>query len=215
MKLDQLIQLLVVKEKTFFPLFKQQGENVEKAAELLTLFVGEQDEAHRKEIYKQIKEQEVATDKITGVIYEKLHNSFVTPFDREDIHELASSVDSVLDVINGCAKRILLYSLEDPHTMQPLTQVLLKQVQLMRKALDSLDSMRRTPEVIRAYCKEIRHLEGDADLLYEEYVVEMFRAEKNPITLIKCKSIIQGLEEATDNAKDVAGVLNRMIVKLA
>lgn len=215
MKIDSFLQMFVVKEKKFFPLFKEQGVHVLEAAELMQQLVIEVDEEKRREIYKLVKEQERLNDKVTAAIYEELHSSFVTPFDREDIHVLASCVDSFIDLINDACKRITLYAPVNTHGMELISEVAMKQAHLIKQVLDQLESVRKIPDDIKKLCKEVRHLEGEADQFYEEYITSMFEQETDAIALVKRKSIIQGLEEATDKAKDVAGVIYRVLIKLA
>lgn len=214
MKIDDILQLFVVKEKKFFPLFTSQGENIFRAANLLTQLIQCPGTEERKEIYRLIKEIETTNDKITAKIYKELNTSFVTPFDRDDIHLIASAADSFIDFINDSSKRIVMYAPVHTIGMEPIVETIAKQSEQINELLGMLEMVRKKPEALQARCKIIRALEGEADHQYEEYVVRLFQEEKDPIHIIKCKSIIQGLEEITDKGKDIAGVVYRTIIKL-
>ena len=214
MKIDDFLQLFVVKEKKFFQLFNEQGFNLVKAAELLRKFIREENQEIRAELYKKIKTVETDNDTITSNIYEELNRSFVTPFDREDIHDLASWVDSVVDSINSASKRTVLYAPVNTEGMAPLTETILEQAKEVQKALSGLKNVRKNPEFILSCCENLRRLENKGDLHYEEYILHLFKNQTDPIRVIKGKSVVEELENVTDRGKDVAAVLHRIIMKL-
>ena len=109
MKIDRFLQLFVVKEKKFYPLYIEQAVNIEAAAKLLVELLQERKPENQKTLYKKVKDYEHSGDQITARLYEELNKTFVTPFDREDINRLGSSMDTLLDFIHDAAKRVLMY----------------------------------------------------------------------------------------------------------
>lgn len=115
MKIDRFIQLFVVKEKKFYPLYIAQLDNIKvAAADLRSLFL-ESNPEQQKEYYKKINDLEMKGDQITAKIYEELNKTFVTPFDREDIHILASRIDTFLDFIHDAARKLVMYQPKTTH----------------------------------------------------------------------------------------------------
>lgn len=146
MKLDDILQIFVVKDKKFHPLFVQSAENIKKAAEHLVALTKEEDFDHRDSLSKRIKEYENTEDEVTNSIIEELLNSYVTPFDRDDVHDLALALDTVMDLIRDSAKKIAIYQ---PKGVEPK---LIEMAELLVKAGDKFvemtglfDNMRRTP----------------------------------------------------------------------
>ena len=117
MNIDKFLKFFVPKDHSFFPLFESDAQNLVKATELLRELVASTDIAVHERLYKEIREIEHIGDDITNKAYEQLNKSFITPFDREDIHELTANIDDVVDSINGIARRICLYR---PKKLMPI-----------------------------------------------------------------------------------------------
>ena len=117
MNIDRILKFFVPKDHSFFPLFESDAQNLVKATELLKELLSNTDIAEHERLYKEIKDVEHIGDEITIKTYEQLNKSFITPFDREDIHELTAHIDDVVDSINGIARRICLYR---PKKMMPI-----------------------------------------------------------------------------------------------
>lgn len=140
----------------------------------------------------------------------KLNQTFITPFDREDIHALTSSLDDVLDFINSAAARIITYRITNPPPVAlDLSRIILLQSQEVHRALPLL---RRNGDIL-THCVEINRLENEADVVSRAAIGQLFDQEKDPITLIKAKELIEILELATDKAEDVANVLETVVLK--
>ena len=142
--------------------------------------------------------------------------TFITPFDREDIHDLASTVDDVIDGINSCAKRITIYN---PHPIsdsgKELSKLLQQEAIYIGKAMDELETFRKKPAALREYCEKLHDIENQADDVYELFVKKLFEEEKDCVELIKIKEIMQELEKNTDTAERVGKILRNLIVKYA
>src|SRR5664280_221038 len=109
MNIDRFLKFFVPKDHSFFPLFESDAQNLVKASELLKELLASADVVEHERLYKEIRDIEHIGDEITNKTYEQLNKSFITPFDREDIHELTANIDDVVDSINGIARRICLY----------------------------------------------------------------------------------------------------------
>ncbi len=216
MKLDDILQIFVVKDKKFHPLFVQSAENIKKAAEHLVALTKEEDFDHRDSIAKRIKEYENTEDEVTNNIIEELLNSYVTPFDRDDVHDLALALDTVMDLIRDSAKKIAIYQ---PKGVEPK---LIEMAELLVKAGDKFvemtglfDNMRKNAPAIDAVCNDVREVEHDADDVYASFMSQLFKEEKDTVELIKKKNIIQALEDTCDSAKVVSDLVRSILVKMS
>ena len=149
-------------------------------------------------------------DELTHAILTKLNQTFITPFDREDIHQLASKLDDVLDFINASGARLVMYRIMDPPPAAgELAKIILMQTQELQKAV----SLMQKNGNILVHCVEINRLGNEADLVSQHAIAKLFEYEKDPINLIKVKELLEFLERATDKAEDVANVLETVVLK--
>jgi hypothetical protein len=201
---------LIPRDAAFFTMFSQIAENlISGARALVELF--ENYEA-TEEKTAEIKRIEHVGDELTHSVLTKLNQTFITPFDREDIHRLASSLDDVLDFINAAAERIATYKITDPPpAATQLSNLILAQCQELGRAVSHLQ---KNGDVL-ARCVEIKRFENEADVVSREAIGKLFDVEKDPINLIKSKELLEVLENATDKAEDAANVLETVVVKNA
>lgn len=201
---------LIPKDASFFALFAQTSENLIACSRVLVdLFA---DYHNVEEKIREIRRIEHVGDDLTHSIMTKLNQTFITPFDREDIHRLASSIDDVLDYINSAAARISMYKITDPPSAAgSLARLILLQSQELSKAVSLIQ---KNGDVLQ-HCVEINRLENEADQVSREAIARLFEQEKDPITLIKIKELIEILEIATDKAEDAADVLETVVLKNA
>lgn len=215
MDISKILQFLIPKDKKFFPFFEQAADNLVKASVLLNKMLLVQDAEQRDVVIAEIRELERIGDEITHHIFEELNKTFITPFDREDIHELTSSLDDVLDYINSACQRIRLYK---PMEISPefidLAELITQACREIKNAIHELSNLKH-PKMINAACIRINDIENQADEVYYLAISSYFQEEKNAVELIKKKEIIQTLEKATDMAEDVADVLKTILVKSA
>ena len=202
------------KEPKFFPLLKQLSDVLLTASDLLIESLQCIDQEERVSFYRKIKEQERYGDQISHKIFEELSTSFITPFDREDIHLLADFLDDVIDRINSCAKRIAIYKpKKNTQGSKELGQIVRQDAECIAKAMDELESLRKNAIRLKAHCKELHDLENQADDVYEMAITQLFEEEKDGIEIIKAKDILSELEKATDAAERVGKSLKTIIVK--
>ncbi len=215
MSLNSIFQYFVPKDKKFFPLFEQAGANLIQMAKLLQETVYATDLAKRAEINKQIEDLEHKGDNITHQIHLELGKNFITPFDREDIHALASSLDDVADFIQGASNRMELYKVETPsQPMKEITDLIVEATEHLAKALNELKDLKNIRNITDA-CVRINSVENKADYIFDKAVADLFEYEKDAITLIKNKEVLSAMEDATDKCEDVANVLESILVKNA
>ncbi len=216
MSLNSIFQYFVPKDKkVFFPLFEQASNNVIAMATLLVEAVNSKDAPNREDLFKQIDKLENKGDEITHQIYLELGKNFITPFDREDIHSLATAIDDVADYIQGAANRMSLYRIDDfnEHICK-LSDLILQASQDMEKAVRELKDLKNV-RAIADSCIRINSVENQADYVFDRAVADLFLYETDAIRLIKYKEILSALETATDRCEDAANVMESILVKNA
>lgn len=215
MKIDKFLQLFVVKEKRFFPLFIKSAENIKKAAELLVEQTREEDPDKRRILAHLIKECETAGDAVTDRIIDELMDAYVTPFDRDDIHQLAEDMDTFLDTMRDSSKKIAIYQ---PKEVSPklvsLSEYILKDAELLVEITGHFEKMRDDAKIVDDLCDRIKENEHICDDIFESYLSNLFEVEKDAIELVKKKNIVQALEDTSDVAKSLSNTIRSIAVKM-
>ncbi|MDD2437437.1 MAG: DUF47 family protein [Massilibacteroides sp.] len=216
MKINNLLSVFAPKDVKFLPLLNEASEVLTNSAELLKQLFESQEEVVRTDLCKQIKNEELKGDKVTGRVFKALNETFITPFDREDIYELTEEIDDSIDAINRAAHKVLLY---DPHRLPSCTAILSDIVREatieVRSAVGELSNLKKTDDQFRKHCREIKQLEEKADGVYEEGIITLFKEEKDILELIKLKEIIQELEKSANKINNIGKVLKAILVKYA
>jgi hypothetical protein len=158
----------------------------------------------------KLQEVEHRGDEMTHDIIRMLNKTFITPFDREDIHRLTSSLDDVLDFVNAAAVRMSLYRITAP---PPVAADLAALIVLQAEELSKGVSLLGANQKVLDHCTEVNRLENEADRVSRRAIAELFDREKDPIQLIKIKELYEVLETATDKAEDAANVLEAVVLK--
>ena len=216
MKIDRFLQLFVVKEKKFYPLYVEQAACIDGAAKLLLELLQEQDAEKQDRLYKCIKEYEGQGDVITAKLYEELNRTFVTPFDREDVNRLSSAMDTFLDLIQNSAKRMVMYRPKEVHqSLVRLGEYIEEDARIVKDMMSELEFLQKKPHEMNDKCLQIKRIEHEVDDLFEHFMSDVFANEKDAIELVKLKNIAQALEDATDRAKDIGDVVRGIIIKFA
>ena len=201
---------LIPKEEKFFEDFVEMATHIHRGAGLLEQMLAPEQPLWDKA--DEIKEVEHKCDFLTHEIIQRLHKTFVTPLDREDIHSLARSLDDVIDAIDDCAGVIRLYQINtvrgDARDLSRIIRASTEQVVSAMKALGKKQG-------ISGCAVEINRLENEADRAHQAALRRLFEEEKDPIQIIKWKEVLDFLEEATDRCEDVANVLEGVVVKHA
>ena len=201
----------IPRETKFFELFADIANNVVAGAQALSDLLHNYDYETMPVAVANIAAIEHRGDEMTHRILIKLNQTFITPFDREDIHLLASSLDDVLDFIFAASDRLVTYKITQPSpSAKVLAGIILKQAQELGKAVALLD---KDDSHLLNHCVEVNRLENEADKVSREAIGRLFEGEHDPITLIKLKELLEVLEEASDKAEDVADVLETVVLK--
>lgn len=204
------------KEPKFFPMLKELATILKSASDVLTESLNYNSVKERTDAYKRIKDFEREGDKLTRRVFDELGTTFITPFDREDIHDLASEIDDVLDGINSCAKRIAIYNPRPiSESGKELCSIIAQGVEIILQSMDELETFKSRPAKLRENCIKLHDLENQGDDIYENFIIKLFEEEKDGIEIIKIKEIMQELEKTTDAAERVGKQLKNMIVKYA
>lgn len=201
---------LIPREERFFEDFVAMAEQIHRGAGLLEQMLAPEQPLWDKA--DEIKEVEHKCDFLTHEVIQRLHKTFVTPLDREDIHALARSLDDVIDAIDDSAGVIRLYQISrvrpDARDLGRIIRASTEQVVVAMRALG-------TKQGISTAAVEINRLENEGDRAHQLALRRLFEEEKDPIQIIKWKEILDFLEEATDRCEDVANVLEGVVVKHA
>jgi uncharacterized protein len=198
----------IPREEKFYSDFQALADELQRGARLL-----EEMMAPPRPIWDkadEIKEVEHKCDFLTHGIIQRLNRTFVTPLDREDIHELARSLDDVMDAIDAAATLVRLYRLDCVRFgVRELAQNITSCTKELRLALDALEQNKG----LTTHAVEINRLENEADRTHQESIGRLFDDEKDPIVVMKWKEMLDLLEAATDRCEDVANVLEGIVVK--
>ena len=201
---------LIPKERKFFRMFRDVSENLTEGARLLHDILKNPDDLAQR--INKLQEIEHRGDDMTHDIIRMLNQTFITPFDREDIHELASNLDDVMDAMDGTARRTQIFRLgASPQGVLRLVDVLQKMMGVLAEAVSRL---KKGDDVMR-YCVEAKQLEEEGDSIYHEALGQLFEKERDAIELIKWKEIYDNLEGTLDQAEDVANVVESITIKHA
>lgn len=201
---------LIPKEEKFFEMFIEMAENIREGAILLEKMLGQ--EEGRRDIADSIKTLEHKGDRMTHDLITKLNKTFIVPIDREDIYQLSSTIDDVLDLTESVARRLILFKIERIGEGSPQLSHLL--VRSTSEIVSAVSELKNGMKVLD-HCIEINRLEDEADYIYHEALATLFDVEKDPINLIKRKELLETLETALDKCEDVANVIEGIVVKNA
>ena len=199
---------LVPQEREYFRLFSEFAAILDQAAQLLAKLMN--DYRDPKSVARQQVELEHVGDKIVHDIVKRLNKTFITPLDREDIYDLAATLDEVLDSIEATADMLVVYRIDKPttHAIEQAV-VLAQQTAVLRIALAGLEKRKGLDE----HWIEINRLENDGDRLYRDAVAELFDGDMRCTDIIKWKDIYATLERARDQCEDVANIVESIVLK--
>jgi predicted phosphate transport protein (TIGR00153 family) len=212
MSINSIFQFLVPKDKKFFPLFEEASANLVQLASILHEAVN-LPLKERDELFLKIDELEQKGEDITRMTNLELSRNFITPFDREDIHSLITSIDNVADNLHGASNRMRLYQVgKITKSIRKLTEINLEACQNIDSAVKELRDLKKM-KVITTACSKINKLESKSDDLYNKAVADLFENETDAKNIIKYKEVLSVLESAADKCKGVASVLESITVK--
>jgi predicted phosphate transport protein (TIGR00153 family) len=201
---------LIPRDVKFFDLFVADGDNLALAAERLAELVDHYDRLDER--IAEIQALEKRGDELDHEINAKLEDAFVTPFDREDIHQLISRLDDVLDFIEEVADTCILYKIEEPSsTALAQAEIIVKQTEEIVRALEKLKGFKG----VGAHWIEIHRLENEGDRVVRQAMADLFTNGVDAVEIIRWKDLYALLEDTIDSCEDVANVIERIVVKHA
>jgi uncharacterized protein len=196
----------------FFDLFNESAVNLRTTVELLKDLIEDYRDIDLK--VRRIQDREHEGDQVTHAIIRRLNTSFITPMDREDIYQLATALDDVLDAVDAVSDLFLLHHIEAPlPQMKEQVDVLLRAAEQTEQALELLPKMDR--DRLEPYWIEINTLENEGDQLYRRAVAELFSGEHRAMDVLRWKDVIENLEEAIDGLENVANTIESIVLKHA
>jgi len=208
-----MLKRFLPKEEKFFELFDESSAHLVSAAR--ELVVSLRDPSQIVEKTKIIRDLEEKADAITHTTLERLHNSFITPFDRNDIYSLIQGLDDVIDLMHAASERLVIYNLQKiPEITIQLAEKAQEAITQVQKATAGLQNLKK-PEGLRATCSEIHRLENESDVLFRDAIAKLFREENDMKTLISLKDINEILETIADRCENIASLIESIILEYA
>jgi uncharacterized protein len=200
---------LTPRETSFYDMFATSADNIVTGSKLLLELLGA-DVSARPELAERMRAAEHAGDDTTHAIFHQLNSSFITPFDREDIYSLASSLDDVMDFMEEAVDLVVLYEIEAlPKGVEQQIEVLARAADLTAAAMPNL----RTMDNLAEYWIEVNRLENQADQIHRKLLAHLFGGSYEAIEVLKLKQIVDVLEEAADAFEHVANTVETIAVK--
>ena len=212
---NAFVQFFLPKDKVFYSLFEEVADSVGKMGELLKQVVSEPDFDKRAALILQIEAQEHVNDDLTHRIFTELGRNFITPFDREDIHYLASALDDICDYIYAAAKKINFYKVNpNDFGIQKMADLIEQGAHQIRGAVKELRNMRDMRTITDALVR-VNSIENQADDIFDMSIERLFETEPDAKEVIKKRDIYQVMEIVTDKCEDAANVIETIIIKYA
>jgi len=203
---------LIPRDDVFFDLFDKAAANAHECTKALAEFLEHYDDLEGR--MRRIKELEHIGDELTHEVIERLNRTFITPIDREDIHDFVCRLDDILDRVDTAVDRICLFKLEKPmEESKQLARCLVRATALIQEMMPHLRHI-KDADAVRQRVREVHRLESEADMIERKALVRLFEgANPDPILVIKWKNIIEVLESATDKCEDCANVIEGIVLK--
>ena len=206
-----MLSRLMPREVAFFDYFEKQSEKILEGCKALQDLLENYTDVLEKA--KRIKAIEHDGDTITHDCLARLHQTFITPLDRDDIHRLITRMDDILDFTEAVSQRLSIYEIDKiPDEAKALAKTLVFGVERMGKAIKLLRNMRNSPQIL-AECIEINRIENEADTILRNAVGALFKSQRDPLYVMKWKELYELLESATDKCEDVANTLEGIVLE--
>jgi predicted phosphate transport protein (TIGR00153 family) len=216
MSINNIIRIFLPKDRIFYDIFENIVANLKDMGATLKKAMNESDPVKRLNLLKSLEDGEHRNDEYTHQIFVELGKNFITPFDREDIHYLATSLDDIADYIYASSKKILNYNiLDDDIYMKDLAEISHKSIKILSDAVTKLRSMKNVSQ-IKQDCVLINSLENNADDVLDNAIINLFSdTSMTAIDIIKLKDIYEDLEVISDKCEDASNVIESIIIKYA
>ena len=215
MALNSIMKIFMPKDRIFYSLFEEVADGVAKMGKLLKEVVAEPNSDKRAALGSQIEDQEHVNDDLTHKVFTELGRNFITPFDREDIHYLASALDDICDYIYATAKKINFYKINPNDVgIQKMADLIEQGTEQIRLAVRELRNMKDMRKITDALVK-VNSIENQADDIFDMSIDRLFETEPDAKEVIKKREIYQVMEIVTDKCEDAANVIESIIIKYA
>lgn len=199
------------KQRDFFGFFQRSADNIVAGAATLKQMIASEKDRHS--LLKILDDQEHVGDGITREVIELLHKTFLTPIDREDIHRLCNKLDDIMDSIHTTGNRLTLYKIDSmPCEFENLSEMTLRSAEELSKTVGLLRNLKNTDAILQS-CIEIGRLENEADELLNKVLRDIFHGNLPPQQMIQVKELLENLERTTDRCKDVAVIIQSIVLK--
>ncbi|MBM3452504.1 MAG: DUF47 family protein [Bacteroidetes bacterium] len=210
------LKYFLPKDKVFYTLFETASDNIELLARKFILVVQESDFNKRAILIKEMEDIEHKNDEISHQIFIELGRNFITPFDREDIHSLASALDDIADYIYGAGKKINFYRIDplQDDGIQKSANAILEAVLAVKSAVAEIRNLKNTHKIVEFIIK-INNIENQSDEIFDSCIEKLFDSDVDAKELIKRRELYQELELITDKCEDAGNVIESIIVKYA
>ncbi len=205
-----MLKKLLPKEEKYFEYFSELSSLLEEIASNVHQLYLEVKDVNK--VVSDLKEKEHRCDKITSAVRHQLNHTFVTPFDREDILQLVKRMDDIADILLVAASRFQIFKINERiEFADQIAEIVKKQTKVLNHAIHNL----KHDKNILEECDQVKHLESEADDVYHNALTKLFETEKDAITLIKKKEILDVIEKASDNCQTVARIIESIMIKNA
>src|SRR5436190_18825705 len=213
--LNSILKIFLPKDRVFYQLFENVSGVLVKMGDKLKVLVNEPDFDKRGQLIQEIEDMEHVNDDYTHTIFTELGRNFITPFDREDIHYLATSLDDIADYIYAAAKKINFYRVNpNDMGMQKFAELIEQSAQQVSIAVTELRDMKNMRNITEALVK-INSIENQADDIFDMSIEKLFATEPDAKEVIKKREIYQVMEIVTDKCEDASNVIGSIIIKYA
>lgn len=200
-------------DETFFDGFLRHGRATLEAAKLIRSLFDELGNA--KDLARAVSEAEHVGDQVTHETMKRLHETWITPFDRADIHTLISRMDDVLDLTEAVSERVVLFELKESRPeAKVLAEILVRCCEANLRAMELLPNLKSSRELLEI-CVKIGKMENEADVVYRQAIAALFKPGNDPLDVMKWRDIFDALETATDRCADVANVIEGVVLEYA
>lgn len=215
MDLNNIFQFLTPKDRKFFPLFEQNGQQVAQCAQMLNSLLNAADLDARSLLIKDLLKQEAKADQLTESLLSLLHGSFITPFDREDVYALINSLNRITHFITRSAKRIEMYDVQQVSPeLQQLGKLIEQSSQELLKMLAEMNGKKHPKKILNAR-NAIAKLERKSDEVYSKAIQALFKDATNGVELVKNKEVLSAMENTLDKIDSTARILESVLIKSA
>lgn len=215
MALNSIMKIFLPKDRVFYSLFEEVATTVGEMGKMLKVVISEPDFDKRGALISKIEDMEHVNDELTHKIFTELGRNFITPFDREDIHYLATALDDIADYIYAAAKKINFYKVNpNDQGIQKMGELIDQSVEQIKNAVTELRNMRNMRQITEALVK-VNSIENQADDIFDLSIDRLFETEPDAKEVIKKREIYQVMEIVTDKCEDAANVIESIIIKYA